>query len=252
MFYGLAKAAGDSTQASSSNAVGTYTSEAKAAIKSMLGVSEPVDVQINGTSIIQNGIANVPIATSTTPGVVKVTDYTYGLVMLSDGNISVYNANANQVKAGTETSRPIVPARQDASAFYGLAKAAGDTTQSSSSNAVGIYTDSAKAAIQTMLGIESGVMFIENVSGATPSITGEPNTRYMCGEVSSISIAAPANGIIDVVFASGTTAAMLTVTPPAGKTMVWPAWFDPDNLNPSATYEINIMDGIYGGVMIWQ
>lgn len=38
-FYGLAKAAGDNTQAASSNPVGTYTAEAKTAIKSMLGVS---------------------------------------------------------------------------------------------------------------------------------------------------------------------------------------------------------------------
>jgi hypothetical protein len=39
VFYGLAKAAGDTTQASSGNPVGTYTEEAKAAIRAMLGIT---------------------------------------------------------------------------------------------------------------------------------------------------------------------------------------------------------------------
>lgn len=38
VFYGLAKASGDTTQSASSNAVGTYTDEAKSSIKSMLGI----------------------------------------------------------------------------------------------------------------------------------------------------------------------------------------------------------------------
>lgn len=38
VFYGLAKASGDSTQSASDNAVGTYTEEAKIAIQKMLGV----------------------------------------------------------------------------------------------------------------------------------------------------------------------------------------------------------------------
>ena len=39
VFYGLAKAAGDTTQANSGNPVGTYTEEAKAAIRAMLGIT---------------------------------------------------------------------------------------------------------------------------------------------------------------------------------------------------------------------
>lgn len=42
-FYGLAKVAG-ADMAESSNPVGTYTEEAKAAIKEMLGISEPTDM----------------------------------------------------------------------------------------------------------------------------------------------------------------------------------------------------------------
>ena len=38
VFYGLAKASGDTTQSVSRNAVGTYTDEAKTSIKNMLGI----------------------------------------------------------------------------------------------------------------------------------------------------------------------------------------------------------------------
>lgn len=151
-FYGLAKAAGDITQSSSDNAVGTYTDEAKAAIKSMIGVNVE-DVQINGTSIVANGIANVPIATTSTFGAVKCGT---GLSMMTGDNAGKINTNpasTSACKNGAEYYAPITPNHQHESTFYGLAKAAGDTTQSASSNAVGTYTDSAKTAIKNMLGI---------------------------------------------------------------------------------------------------
>ena len=93
----------------------------------------------------------------------------------------------------------------------------------------------------------------ENVIGSTPSITGVSGVRYVCGEVSTISIAAPASGCIDVVFESGSTAAVMTLA--SAKTGVmairFPAWFDPDNLEANKTYEISILDGEFGAVMAW-
>ena len=79
------------------------------------------DVQVNGTSVVSGGVANI----------VKATDA--------------------QVKAGTETGKILVPSLQDASTFFGLAKAAGDTTQSVSNNAVGVYTETAKSKITSMI-----------------------------------------------------------------------------------------------------
>ena len=61
-------------------------------------------------------------------------------------------AQNSHLKGGDNSFRPINTASQDKAAFYGLAKAAGDTTQSQSNNAVGQYTDEAKAAIRTMSG----------------------------------------------------------------------------------------------------
>ena len=62
-------------------------------------------------------------------------------------------ASAAEVKGGSVSSAFIAPSVEDAASFYGLAKAAGDTSQSASSNAVGTYTDDAKVKIQKMLGI---------------------------------------------------------------------------------------------------
>ena len=65
-FYGLAKAAGDSTQSASTLSVGTYTDDAKIAIRNMLGAVGTTDyasastagvVKVDGTSItINNGV----------------------------------------------------------------------------------------------------------------------------------------------------------------------------------------------------
>ena len=111
------------------------------------------DVQINGTSILSSGVANVPVATTSAFGVVKIG---LGLVA-ADGSISVSGAGDSDIKSGTSARYPITPKRQHISTFYGLAKAAGDSTQSASSNAVGTYTSEAKTAIKTMIGIQEGL-----------------------------------------------------------------------------------------------
>lgn len=84
----------------------------------------------------------------------------------------------------------------------------------------------------------------ETVSGATPTITAQDNHRYVCGEVSTLDITLPASGIVDVVFTSGSTATVLTITPPTGVTLKWANGFDPTSLEANTTYEINIMDGL--------
>lgn len=111
------------------------------------------DVQLNGTSVVTNGVANVPIASSSNLGVVK-SESGYGIFINNQtGRLYTDKATTNQAKAGTDQFRPIVPYNQHESAFYGLAKASGNTDQSSSSNAVGTYTEDAKVKIQKMLGI---------------------------------------------------------------------------------------------------
>ncbi len=204
------------------------------------------DVQIDGTTILNQGVANIPLASTSNVGLVK-TEGGKGIAVNSSGRIYTDSANSTQIKAGTQGYNPIVPANQHESMFYGLAKASGDTTQSSSSNAVGTYTESAKSSISQMLDAP------ETVSGTTPSITAKSGVRYVCGECATLSITAPASGCIDVVFTSGSTATVLTVTPTkTGVTAVkWANGFDPTSLDANTTYEVNILDGEFGVVGSW-
>ena len=97
-----------------------------------------------------------------------------------------------------------------------------------------------------MLGVEGG-MESYTVSGTTPSITALANTRYVCGEVYTISITPCALGTTDIIFTSGSTVAVLTI--PA--TVKFPTWFDATTLETNTIYEICITDGTYGSVMTW-
>ena len=110
-----------------------------------------IDVQINGVSIVDDGVANIPYAGDNIAGVVKVT----GLagVSMNNGDLKVNFALGSNVKQGSSQGLALNPALQHEAVFYGLAKAAGDTSQASSNNAVGVYTNPAKAYIKNMLGI---------------------------------------------------------------------------------------------------
>lgn len=92
---------------------------------------------------------------------------------------------------------------------------------------------------------------VVSVSGSTPSITALPGIRYVCGECTTLDVTLPASGIVDIVFESGSTATVLTITPPTGVTLKWANGFDPTALEANTVYEINIMDGEYGVVGAW-
>ena len=85
------------------------------------------------------------------------------------------------------------------------------------------------------------------VTGSTPSIAAAENTRYICGEVTLLDFTPCVSGICDVVFTSGSAAAVLTIP----STVKFPDWFDPTSLDTNTTYEINVLDGVYGVVMSW-
>lgn len=127
----------------------TLTEQDKQDIAELVDV--PVeDVQINGSSILDDGVANIPIGGTSRFGVFKVND-NYGTGS-NNGTITISAANSTGVKNGANGWAPLTPQRQHESAFYGLTKAAG-VDMASSSNAVGTYTEEAKIAIQKMLGI---------------------------------------------------------------------------------------------------
>ena len=210
-----------------------YRADTKMFVESQIPDVPVDDVQINGTSVVNDGVANVPIADTSNLGVCLI-DPTLGVSITNTGKLGITVATSAKIKEGTEARNALVPKKQHESVFYGLAKAAGDTTQSASSNAVGNYTESAKSEISEMLG---GSV---SVSGTTPTIVAKSGIRYVCGEVSTLDLTPPASGICDVVFTSGSTATVLTVP----STVKWANGFDPTALDADTTYEINIMDGL--------
>ena len=133
---------------------------------------------------------------------------------------------------------PTVPSASD-TAPQDLAAAAAAGSSNNYSRADHKHKNPSPADI----GAEPAVEVI-TVSGSTPSITAVAGKRYVCGEVSTLTIAVPASGIIDVIFESGTTATVLTITPATGHTVTWANGFDPTSLDASTKYELNIMDGL--------
>ena len=250
VFYGLAKSAGDTTQSQSSNEVGAYTDEAKAAIQSMLGIDlsnagSVKDVTVNGTSILdsETGVAEIPVASNSNLGVIGVNG-TYGIGYAPHVNSLVFvNSGVAETKLGTSQNRAVLLANQHHSVFYGLAKAAGDTTQSQSANAVGTYTPEAALAIRNMIGA-TGESASITVTGTDPVIQASSNARYICGEVATLSFTPCASGICEVIFTSGTTPTVLTLP----QTVQMPEWFE---VEANHTYEISVIDGTYGAVMVW-
>ena len=84
------------------------------------------DVQVNGISVVSNGVANVPPLAINSYGAAKVgTSTESGLELASTGILRVSYANASEIKSGTASTRkPIIPYNQHESTFYGLAQAA--------------------------------------------------------------------------------------------------------------------------------
>lgn len=120
-------------------------------------VEVPVtDVQVNGTSILSSGVANIPKATLTSVGVVKPHE-SYGIgIYNSDGSLRIIKASDSTVKAGTAESQPIVPKSQHLSIFYGLSKVAG-VDLANETVTLGTYPATSQTAIKSMLGVQDGL-----------------------------------------------------------------------------------------------
>lgn len=125
---------------------------------------------------LSNYVQKTDYATNLNAGVVKVLP-AMGLGMSSIGILTTVRPTADMIRTGGSPYRPITPTDQHTSTFYGLAKAAGDATQSQSSNPVGTYTDEAKAAIQQMLDVPSNDD-IPDIQVATTEEVEEIITAY--------------------------------------------------------------------------
>ena len=200
------------------------------------------DVTVNGESIVdsESGVAEIPVATDNKAGVVKVSA-SYG-IKISNGFLFINIPSGNEIKNGS-LYKPPSASQIDAVTFYGLAKAAGDTTQSALPYAVGTYTEEAKVAIRNMIDA-TGESASVTVTGTDPVIQANRNTRYICGEILSLDFTPCSSGICEVIFTSGSSVTVITLP----ETIKMPEWFE---VETDHTYEISVVDGVYGAVMVW-
>lgn len=174
-------------------------------------LSEKVDdVQVDDVSVVTNGVAKIPVAGRTVPGVASVrTEYGISIINKS---LCISQASQRQCKGGGTSIgyNPIAPYNQHWATFYGLAKVAGHD-EKDSSLAVGEYTSEAKAAIQTMLDVPSN-------SDVTDLQTSKADKSYvdtqLAGKASTATATTSADGLmsaqdkskIDAVYADYTSA----------------------------------------------
>ena len=170
------------------------------------------------------------------------------------GHIDSLNSDIDDLGESIEDVQTAVQGKADIQTVSALSDAVNDLN----SDVQGLQTAmQSKADKTTATASADGLMSAQDktkldavgsvvtVSGATPVITAVSGVRYVCGEVATLDFTPCATGICDVVFTSGSTSTVVTL-PSAVK-------FPDGSFTAEAnkTYEINIMDGVYGVVMAW-
>lgn len=114
----------------------------------------------------------------------------------------------------------------------------------SCANNAKFYSDLAEETVSKWINEENDRVVIMPVEGMNPKINATANTVYLCGELLSLEFNPCADGVCDIVFSSGTTPTLLTLP----ETVKMPNGFA---VLENRTYEINIMNGIYGVATSW-
>ena len=104
------------------------------------------DVQLNGTSIVSSGVANVPKASANDYGVIKIGT---GLQIQSNGQVYLVKATDAQIIAKTNNVNPIVPDSLDVAVREGL----GNNSLT--------WTDAYKANARATIGASAQTVFVD-------------------------------------------------------------------------------------------
>lgn len=113
------------------------------------------DVQINGTSCVTNGIAEIPVANEAQAGIIPklYTDGSFGIGYNDVVGLYVANASSNQINNRNTSSRPITPNSLDAAVKAAMCDGKGAA-----------WSDTEKAAAKDRLGITHYVPCYTNVT----------------------------------------------------------------------------------------
>ena len=69
-------------------------------------------MQVNDTSVVNNGVVNIPVASQTDFGVVKLYP-TYGIGASANGFLYIVSATSNLIQAGTVDNRAVTANAED-------------------------------------------------------------------------------------------------------------------------------------------
>ena len=167
------------------------------------------DVQINGTSVVSDGVAGIPLAAIGSPGVVMPNAF-YGTYMFNTNTIGTWSADISKCKEGTQDHQPVTPSVEHVATFYGLAKAAGHDEKNSTLT-VGTYTDEAKTAIQTMLDVPS-VSDVQSLQTAMQGKADAQTVNTLSGTVSGLQTTKADKSYVDTELAGKASTATATTS----------------------------------------
>lgn len=135
------------------NATARYTAGCEDFVRAHSGGGSATDVQINGTSITQDGVANIPVASTSQLGAVKMGGANNGIGLGSADQLYVVKASDAEITARGNNYKPIVPNNLN----YAVTAVLTDGKAPA-------LTDAQKAQAQSWLGIDTILGLVEAVS----------------------------------------------------------------------------------------
>lgn len=127
-----------------------YISE-PSAINEGEGSTPLTDVQINGTSIVTDGVADIPIAGINKLGLISSSSSAKGLYIDEKGSGYIVKATDTEILNKTQIYRPITPSTLDYAVKVGV-----------TTNTIEL-TDGEKEAAQEWLGITGGTLYLHKI-----------------------------------------------------------------------------------------
>lgn len=163
---------------------------------------------------------------------IKIT-FSDGYVYTSSQSIrgATGNGIASWEKTGSDEDKDV----------YTITYTDGNTTTINIQNSK-YWHDQAEVVYNNTQALLLNAIVVQEDSVTTEAVlTPDAGVRYIYGELLSLTLnSIPNNGMVDVMFDSGSTATVL-VLPQTGITV--PEWFDPTDLQTNTRYELNFFDG---------
>lgn len=182
-------------------------------------VDAVTDVQLNGSSIVTDGVANIPIARAGSPGVVKP-DANYGTTVDNTGTIGTSRATESDINSREHQYRPVVPNNLD----YAVKAAMCDGKGAA-------WSDAEKVAAQKRIGVDETNRKLDFLWKLNQGIS----YQFETDETEAYSKSVPSGAKLTSMEAIG------------GKTVAWNQFIrqiNPETVRAVADASISVADGI--------